>query len=124
MRTLLKANGFMTLTWLDQDNLVISIDESKLEQYARPAISALMMQLHVYHCTADRVAGLKLFGELTEVDEEWLKVRDIVMEKVENEAPRVFVQANTVLEADGNVKLVEYEATAEGVIRSWVDRQL
>lgn len=39
--------------------------------------------------------------------------------------PLVFVQANTFLDGDdGEVVLKEYEATVEGVIQSWVERNV
>lgn len=50
------------------------------------------------------------------------KVRDVVLK---NKQPRkVFVQANTYLdEATGKVTLKEYDATPEGLIQSFADRE-
>ena len=51
------------------------------------------------------------------------KVRPVVLSK---KTPRkVFVQANTVLdEKSGDVQLVEYEPTVEGMIQSYVERDV
>ena len=35
---------------------------------------------------------------------------------------KVLVQANTFLKEDGSVELREYEASVEGMVRSWVER--
>jgi dipeptidyl-peptidase-3 len=51
------------------------------------------------------------------------KVRDVVLK---NKQPRkVFVQANTYLdEASGQVTLKHYEASLEGIIQSWAERDV
>jgi dipeptidyl-peptidase-3 len=51
------------------------------------------------------------------------KVRDEVLR---NKQPRkVFVQANTVLdEATGKVELIEYDASLEGMIKSYAEREI
>ncbi len=51
------------------------------------------------------------------------KVRPVVLSK---KTPRkVFVQANTVLDREsGKVELVEYEPTVEGMIKSYVERDI
>ena len=62
---------------------------------------------------------------MTNVDKDFWgsKVRDVVLK---NKQPRkVFVQANTSLdEATGSVTLKHYDATLEGMIESWADRNL
>lgn len=54
------------------------------------------------------------------VDDWWgTKVRPVVLRK---KTPRkVFVQSNTVIE-DGKVVLKEYDATQEGMIKSYAER--
>ncbi|KFY97748.1 hypothetical protein V500_01932 [Pseudogymnoascus sp. VKM F-4518 (FW-2643)] len=121
MRLLLTTNKIMSLTWHDPDTVSISIDRTKIATDAKAAIADLMMKLHIYRCTADGAAAQKLYKELTQVDEEWLRVRELVVRKVREEPPRIFVQGNTV-EKEGEVEVRDYDTTPEGVIRSWVDR--
>ena len=111
----------MSLTWHDPDTVTISIDRTKIATDAKAAIADLMTKLHIYRCTADGAAAQKLYKELTEVDEEWLRVREAVVRKVSEEPPRIFVQGNTV-EKEGEIEVRDYDTTPEGVIRSWVDR--
>jgi dipeptidyl-peptidase-3 len=86
-----------------------------------PAVRDYLLKLHVYKSTADFVAGSKLYAEMTNVSEQMAKYRDVVMRK---KLPRKqFVMANTVLKG-GEVELKEYEATAEGLIQSYAERDV
>lgn len=59
---------------------------------------------------------------MTNVDD-WYRAK-LRPEVIRQAKPRkVFVQANTVVEGDGSVGLREYEASAEGMIRSFVERE-
>jgi dipeptidyl-peptidase-3 len=59
---------------------------------------------------------------MTSVGEDMAKYREVVMMK---KLPRKqFVQANTLLGEDGEVKLVEYDVTLEELIRSYVERDV
>jgi dipeptidyl-peptidase III len=64
-----------------------------------------------------------LYDEITHVDEWWGgKARPMVLDK---KTPRkIFVQANTVLQDDGKVSLKEYEPTLEGMVQSYVERNV
>lgn len=104
----------------DLSDLTIKIDRGKIISHGRPAVEKYLQKLHVYKATADVEAGIKMYNDITEVDE-WFatKLRPAVLAK---KTPRkVFVQANTVI-VDGEVKLKEYDATNEGMIASYADR--
>lgn len=108
----------------DLSDLEIYLDRSKILSHGRPAVESYLQKLHVYKSTADFEAGKKLYDDITSVNEWWAeKVRPVVLSK---KTPRkVFVQANTVLdENSGDVTLVEYEATVEGMVKSFVDRDV
>lgn len=79
-----------------------------------------MQKLHIFKATADLEAGKKLYEDYTNVNSWYAdKVRPEVIRQAK---PRkVFVQSNTFLEGD-KVVLKEYEATPEGLIQSFVDR--
>lgn len=77
------------------------------------------MQLQVYKATGNIEKAKEIYNHYAEVTEPWLSWRSIVLA---NKQPRkMFVQANTTVE-NNNVKLTSYEASAEGLIRSWVER--
>ncbi|ETN46902.1 uncharacterized protein HMPREF1541_01091 [Cyphellophora europaea CBS 101466] len=126
LRTFLSAGGdFCQLkhTKDDLSDLEIHLDRSKILSHGRPAVEAYLQKLHVYKSTADVEAGRKLYEEITGVDEWWAeKVRPVVLSK--KQPRKVFVQANTVLDEAGHVRLVEYEASCEGMVRSYVERDV
>ena len=109
------------------EDLVVRIDARQILTTGRKAISAYLQKLHIYKATADVEEGIKLYNRMTDVDEWWAeKVRPLVLKK---KVPRkVFVQANTVLveEESGQQKVVlkEYDATTEGMIQSFAERDV
>ena len=126
LRTFMDAGGrFVELksTKDDMSDLEIHLDRSKILSHGRPAVEKYLQKLHVYKSTADYDAGKKLYDDITAVDEWWgEKIRPVVLSK---KTPRkVFVQANTVLDEGGEVKLVEYEPTLEGMVKSYVERDV
>ena len=118
------GEDFTTLQYTKDDlsDLTVRVDRSKILGVGRPAVERYLQKLHVYKCTADLEAGKKLYEDATEVQEFWgTEVREAVLR---NKQPRkVFVQANTI-EEDGKVMLKEYEATLEGMIQSFAERDI
>ncbi|KAL9588161.1 MAG: hypothetical protein Q9203_003018 [Teloschistes exilis] len=107
----------------DLSDLTVRIDRHKILTVGRKAVEAYLQKLHVYKCTADFEEGRRLYEGMTGVDGWWEeRVRPEVLRR---KVPRkVFVQANTVEEEEGNVVLREYEASGEGMIKSWADRDV
>ena len=116
------------------EDLVVRIDPHQILTTGRKAVGVYLQKLHVYKSTADLQAGKELYDHMTNVDEWWAtKVRPFVLKK---KVPRkVFVMANTVEVGEGaggvtegegekKVLLKEYEATREGMIQSWVERDV
>lgn len=100
---------------------MIHLDRSKIPTDGRKAVNVFLQKLHIFKATADLEAGKKLYEHYTYVDE-WFakKVRPEVLRQAR---PRkVFVQCNTYLK-DEKVTLKEYEASPEGLIQSFVDRE-
>ncbi|KAK2760967.1 hypothetical protein FQN54_002209 [Arachnomyces sp. PD_36] len=125
LRTFLDAGGeFVKLvhTRDDLSDLEIHLDRSKIISHGRPAVEKYLQKLHIYKSTADLEEGKKLYDDITSVDDWWgVAVRDAVLRK---KIPRkVFVQANTVLQGD-QVVLKEYDATLEGMIQSYAERDV
>lgn len=97
----------------------------KITDTESTAVADFLQKLHIYKSTADVEAGTKFFNEMSNVGLDYwgTKVRDVVLK---NKQPRkVFVQANTFLdEATGEVTLKHYEASPEGLIQSWAEREI
>ncbi|KAI9719973.1 MAG: hypothetical protein M1812_003098 [Candelaria pacifica] len=124
LRVLLNVgNGFLRVECTKStSSIIVHVDRNKILDYGRPAIAALLLRLHIYRCTADVGACRRYYEDLTAVEGVFLEWREVVLA---NKQPRhVFVQANTLLEEDGTASLREYDASAEGMIQSWVERGL
>lgn len=127
LKTFINAGkDFVTLksTKDDFSDLEIYLNRDKILSTGRKAVEAYLQKLHIYKATADVEAGVRMYNEITGVDEWWAeKIRPVVISK---KIPRkVFVQANTLLdESTGDVTLKEYEPTLEGMIQSFVEREV
>ncbi len=104
------------------DQLTLHVDRSKIMSHGRPALGRFLLKLHMYRSTAD-AAGCRVFYEdLTGVEGQFEEWRKLV---VKAKRPGwVFSQANTFLSENGEVRLREYDKTVEGVVRSWVERDV
>lgn len=80
----------------------------------------MLLKLHVYRCTADSAGCRRFYEDLSSVDDEALKWREVVIAK--KDPPLAFAHANTYLDGD-DVKVREYEPTSRGVVQSWADRR-
>lgn len=126
LKTFIEAgNDFCVLDYTKDDlsDLTIKLDRSKILTVGRPAVESVLQKLHIYKCTADLEAGKKFYEDLTRVEGDFWpeKVRRQVLKR---KTPRkVFVQANTI-EKNAEVTLKEYEPTLEGMIQSWVERDV
>jgi dipeptidyl-peptidase-3 len=80
--------------------------------------------LHIYKSTADVEEGSKFFLQMSHVGLEFwgTKIRDVVLQK--KQPRKVFVQANTYMDSEGKVTIKHYDATLEGMIESWADREV
>lgn len=123
LRVLLKAGqAFVAVTAKpDHSDAVVTLDRAKILTVGKAAIGDFLTRLQVFKATADIQRGQKLYDEFTAVPDDWLKLRDLVVAK--RQPRKVFVQANTKLMGD-KVELVEYDATPEGIIQSFIERDL
>eukprot|EP00927_Polykrikos_kofoidii_P044581 TRINITY_DN38509_c0_g1_i1.p1 TRINITY_DN38509_c0_g1~~TRINITY_DN38509_c0_g1_i1.p1 ORF type:complete len:688 (-),score=112.04 TRINITY_DN38509_c0_g1_i1:21-2084(-) len=104
----------------DVPDVTLSMSRTLIHSVGLPAIRELLLGIQVARCTA-AVDMARDFEELTEVPEEFLALRRIV---VQRKRPRdIFVQPTTVLdESTGDVSLKLYSATPLGLVQSFVDR--
>lgn len=108
----------------DLSDLTISLDRSKILTTGRKAVGDFLQKLHIYKSTGDVEDGSKFFLEMSHVGLEFwgTKVRDVVLQK--KQPRKVFVQANTYLDSNGKVTIKHYDATPEGLIQSWAEREV
>lgn len=117
-RVLIQA-GVASITQIGENDLRVSLDRSALKGAGRIAIGRFLLKLQVYKATGNIEKAKELYNHYSEVSEQWLRWRPIVLA---NKQPRkMFVQSNTSVK-EGDVKLKIYEANAEGLIQSWVER--
>ncbi|KAI8883177.1 dipeptidyl peptidase III [Backusella circina FSU 941] len=125
MRVMMEAGqDFLTFkpsTDNGQASLEIHLDKSKIRSVGAPAISKFLTQLQIYKATGDEQNGSQLYLDATHVPQDWHSIRDIV---IRSKQPRKsFVQANTFIQND-KVVLKEYEASAFGMIQSYIERRV
>jgi dipeptidyl-peptidase-3 len=107
---------------LEGESLTINLDRSKILTHGLPAMSTFLKTLQVYKATADAANGVAFYEKVTSVNDVWATTyRDIVLK--EKQPRKVFVQGNTVKNGDAFV-LQEYDLTLEGLIQSFVERDL
>lgn len=138
LRTFLDAGGdFCSLHPVDKhgapttvpeaEDITVRIDRSKILSHGRPAVERYLQRIQIYKATADVEAAREMYEGVTGVDEFWAGLRPLVLRK--KQPRKVFVQCNSVLEGEGDGPegatpvLREYESTAEGMIRSWAERE-
>ncbi|GMM33141.1 dipeptidyl-peptidase III [Saccharomycopsis crataegensis] len=126
LKTFLEAGeDFVKFKYSDKENfsdLRIVLDESKIETVGQPAIGKYLKELHVFKCSADFEGGSKLFLDRSSVPEDIAKFRDVVLSK---KLPRKqFVQPNIILKEGNTLEYKEYPLTSEGMIQSFVEREV
>ncbi|KAF3914341.1 hypothetical protein AA313_de0206240 [Arthrobotrys entomopaga] len=123
MRILLAAEGDFLVVKEDltTQTLTVHIDRKKIKTSGLPALSDFLLRLHMYRSTADAKGCREYYEELTSPSEHFLRWREMII--ANKPAQELFVQDNTFIE-DGEVILKKYEATLEGMIKSWADRDV
>lgn len=128
MNVMLEAGqGFLKIEKVTGEDgkpdLLITMDQSKLESVGQPAIARFLQKLQVLKSTADDKAAREMYGRYSAVtatgDYPWLTWRDVV---VSRKRPRgILVQGNTKLENE-NLGLIQYEPSPAGMVTSWRER--
>lgn len=106
----------------DEGQLSIKLDRSLIETAGHECIKDYLMHLHIYKCSGDDKSGSHYFIERSTVTPDLAKLRDTVMSK--RLPRRQFIQINTSLSDSNEVVLQEYEETAQGMLDSFVERQV
>jgi len=115
------GNNFVRIEETERDGkpyLYLHLDRSQIKTTGRKAIQDFIFRLQVYKSTGDVQGGTKFFNEKLEVDEKFLKYREIVMQQ---QAPRPIVLQHDLRKNDkGEIEYVSFEPSPEGVIESYV----
>eukprot|EP00877_Chromochloris_zofingiensis_P004480 jgi/Chrzof1/14032/Cz08g21230.t1 len=103
------------------DDLQVLINRDKISTVGLPATADLLLKLQVYKATADAAGGTAFYKSLTEVKDQWMAWRDVVMARKQ---PRpVYVQPHLTLDKSTNkVTVMEFDATHAGIIGSFLAR--
>lgn len=104
-----------------KDYFYMNVDRAKLRTTAFKALSDFLSKLHIYKSMGDFAAAEKFFNHYSEVDDEMIKVRSIVLA---HKLPRrLELQPNLFHDSAANkVEYKDYPDTFEGVIDSYVER--
>ncbi|KAG7662996.1 YOL057W [[Candida] subhashii] len=106
----------------DFDDLQINIDESKLDNVAIDALGDFLGNLHVYKCTGNVKEGVAYYVDKTTVNPEYSRFRDIVLKK--KQPRKKIIQANSFINENNEVELIEYDESEVGMIQSYFDRKI
>ncbi|XP_059565979.1 dipeptidyl peptidase 3 isoform X2 [Myotis daubentonii] len=128
LRVLLEAGeGLVTITPTTgadgRPDARVRLDRSKIRSVGKPALERFLRRLQVLKSTGDVSGGRALYegyAAVTDAPPEcFLSLRDTVL--LRKESRKLIVQPNTRLEGS-EVQLLEYEASAAGLIRSFSER--
>lgn len=102
-------------------NAYIKVDRDAVLERGKEVMGKLLLEIQVRKSTGDREGATTFYKKLTTPSDDWInELRPLVLSK---KLPRkLFVQPNTVVDANGEVRLVEYPVTREGIIQSFVER--
>lgn len=121
LRCLLDAGEEFVSLSTDGENVIVSMDGSKIESVGKPAVGEFLRQLHIFKSIGDFDSGKALYDEYTSVSSDFVELRNVVMA---NRKPRkIYVQPHTRINSDtGEVELVEFPASTAGVVESMLTR--
>ncbi|XP_053603140.1 dipeptidyl peptidase 3 isoform X2 [Plodia interpunctella] len=116
----LEGDGLLTVTEPEPNkNLLLTLQRDRLATDGKRIIGDFLVKLQTIKATGDVGAGEQLFNKYSRLDGAWSRWRNIVM--MHKQPRNIFVQPNTTHDGD-SARLHRYAATAEGMVRSLVER--
>ena len=144
-RVMMEIEGFVNVDMIESsgggvggddsssDNFVISVNRERIATDGMERLNRFLLKLQVYKSTADYDNGKDLYDKYSNVDDFYLKIREILLKKRE---PRNIFAQPTIYINDGSdgserssgnsdnvVKMRIYPDTIDGVIESFCDKE-
>ncbi|MBW0514372.1 hypothetical protein O181_054087 [Austropuccinia psidii MF-1] len=107
------------------EDAYIRVDKAAVLKNGKDVMGKLLIELQIRKATADAKGASQFYNKLTTPPTKlWeTELRDLVLKK--KQPRKLFVQPNTILkESTGDVMLQEYATTNEGVIESFLVRNI
>lgn len=119
-RNQMQNNPIVTIELKDED-FVIKVDKHAIKEYGHNLVSKLLLSLNIWKSTASIKEARDFYESHSEVDEEILKLREIVIKHTPKRG--LTVNHNLKLnESTGKIEIIEYEENCLGIIKSYIDR--
>eukprot|EP00357_Protocruzia_adherens_P016775 CAMPEP_0114997242 /NCGR_PEP_ID=MMETSP0216-20121206/14785_1 /TAXON_ID=223996 /ORGANISM="Protocruzia adherens, Strain Boccale" /LENGTH=708 /DNA_ID=CAMNT_0002361591 /DNA_START=1606 /DNA_END=3732 /DNA_ORIENTATION=- len=119
MRVLHEA-GLVDITFTEDDtNMIVSLKRDLLRTDGKDAVGKFLTKLQVYKSSGDSETGLKMYQDYSQVDEFFLKIRNIVLR---HKLPRRLELQPHLSKESESVNYADFEETFEGIITSYQTR--
>ncbi|KAI3388069.1 hypothetical protein SNEBB_002531 [Seison nebaliae] len=103
----------------DQSDLRVRMNLPDILSKGFKAISDFLVKLQTYKSIGDKKEGISMYKKYSTVNEKFMEWRKIVIAK--RLSRKLIVQANTKIEENDLVSIVDYEESADGMLKSWFD---
>ena len=114
-------NSIVKIEHTPLKSLTISVDGDRIATHGKAAIGELLTHLNVHKACADVATGSAYFEKLTEVDEEFVSIRETLMAM--RKPRKQFIQAHTrLIEGGADAELVQFDPSVQGVIDAFLAR--
>ena len=123
MRVIFETESWINIDFTEKDGkeyFYFSLNRDKIKTDGHEAIKKFLLKLHIYKCLADSESAYELFGGYSQVNDYFLKIREIVLKN--KMARRLELQGNLFLNTNKKVEYKTYEETHEGIVRSYIER--
>ena len=103
----------------EKDYFYLNIDRSRLRTDGFKAVSEFLAKLHTLKSIGDYDSAKTFFDQYSAVDEELLKVRQIVIDR---KRPRQIELQPNLFSSENDVDYKDYDENFEGIITSFHER--
>ncbi len=108
------------------DDVIVELDRTKINSIGMKCIGDFLLKIQVYKSTGDVTPAIEMYTKYTSVDDQFLRLRNIVL--AQKKPRQLMVQVVTdVVEVAGDAKkktveLKEFDASVEGLCDSFAAR--
>lgn len=112
-------NPIVHITEDAEDGVLITLDRERIATDGRKAIGDLLVNLNVNKATANAKRGQEYYGDMTTVNDTYVRYREIIMAR--RKPRKQYVQPHTRIVGE-TVEVEEFAGTVEGVVQSFLAR--